>query len=64
MTKTLNLPRNVIDASLTNTFFSHDSGDAFAKNIMAIGDMMLEAKMTEKLPDWKTFINTSFAAKA
>ena len=64
MTKTLNLPRNVIDASLTNTFFSHDSGDAFAKNIMALGDMMLEAKMTEKLPDWKTFINTSFAAKA
>lgn len=63
MTKTLNLPRNVIDVSLTNTFFSHDSGDDFVKNIMALGDMMMESKTTEKLPDWKKFINASFIAK-
>ena len=63
MAKTLNLPRPVIDASLKNTFFSHDSGDGFVKGIMALGDMMMQSKTAEKLPDWKTFINTSFAAK-
>ena len=61
--KTLNLPRNVVDLSLKNTFFSYESGEPFVKSIMELGSMMLESKTTEKLPDWKTFINTSFVAK-
>lgn len=58
--KVLNLPRNVIDLSLTNTFFSYDSGERFIKGIMALGDIMIEAKTAEKLPAWNSFVDTSF----
>jgi len=61
--KVLNLPRNVIDLSLTNTFFSSESGEQFTKGIMALGDIMIEAKTAEKLPAWSTFVNTSFVPK-
>ena len=63
-TKILNLPRNVIDLSLTNTFFSSESGESFTKGIMALGDIMIEAKTAEKLPAWSSFVNTSFVPKA
>lgn len=56
--KALNMPLDVAKESLTNTFFTTDSGPAFRKGIEALGAMMLEAKMTEKLPDWDKFINT------
>jgi NitT/TauT family transport system substrate-binding protein len=58
--RVLNLPRNVIDLSLANTFFSYDSGERFTKGIMALGDIMIEAKTAEKLPAWNSFVDTSF----
>jgi NitT/TauT family transport system substrate-binding protein len=62
--RVLNLPRDVIDLSLKNTFFSYDSGETFTKTIMALGDMMVESKTAAQLPDWKSFINTSFVSNA
>lgn len=61
--KVLNISRDVIDLSLKNTFFSTDSGDDFVNNIKALGDIMLQSKATEKLPDWRTFIDTSLIAR-
>lgn len=61
--KVLNLPRDVIDLSLTNTFFTTESGDDFSSNIKSLGDIMLESKTAEKLPDWNTFIDTSLIAR-
>jgi NitT/TauT family transport system substrate-binding protein len=58
-TKVLNMPRNVIDLSLKNTFFAHASGEAFKKSVIAMGEMMVESKITEKLPNWDKFIDTS-----
>jgi ABC-type nitrate/sulfonate/bicarbonate transport system substrate-binding protein len=58
--RVLNLPRSIADASLKNTFFTIESGEEFNKNIAAMGDMMVDAAMLDKTPDWKTFINTSF----
>ena len=57
--KSLNMPLNVAQESLKNTFFSTESGPGFRKGIEAMGTMMLEAKMAEKLPDWDKFINTT-----
>jgi hypothetical protein len=57
------MPRDVIDLSLTNTFFTTDSGDEFSSNIKSLGDIMLESKTAEKLPDWSAFIDTSLIAK-
>lgn len=56
--KTLNLPREIAAKSLANTFFSTDGGPAFREAVKALGNMMVEAKMTEKLPDWDAFIKT------
>jgi ABC-type nitrate/sulfonate/bicarbonate transport system substrate-binding protein len=61
--KVLNMPRDVIDLSLTNTFFTTDSGDEFSSNIKSLGDIMLESKTADKLPDWSAFIDTSLIAK-
>jgi len=58
--KTLNMPLPVAQAALRNTFFTADSGPAFRRDIEALGAMMLEAGQVKKLPDWGTFINTSF----
>ena len=58
--RVLNMPRPVIDASLKNTFFSVEAGEDYNKSIIAMGDMMKEAAMLDSMPDWKTFINTSF----
>jgi ABC-type nitrate/sulfonate/bicarbonate transport system substrate-binding protein len=58
--KSLNLPLNVAKESLKNTFFSTDSGPAFRKGVEALGTMMVDAKMAEKLPAWDKFFNTSF----
>ncbi len=58
--RVLNMPRPVIDASLKNTFFSVETGEDYNKSIMAMGDMMKDAAMVDSMPDWKTFINTSF----
>jgi hypothetical protein len=60
MVRVLNLPRPIIDASLKNTFYSIDTGEEFKNNIIAMGDMMKDAAMLDSMPDWKTFINTSF----
>lgn len=57
--KSLNMPLNVAQESLKNIFFSTESGPGFRKGIEAMGAMMLDAKMAEKLPDWDKFINTS-----
>ena len=57
--KGLNMPENVARESLKNTFFSTESGPAFRKGVEALGTMMVEAKMAEKLPDWNAFIDTS-----
>jgi ABC-type nitrate/sulfonate/bicarbonate transport system substrate-binding protein len=61
--KVLNMPREVIDLSLTNTFFTTDSADEFSSNIKSLGDIMLESKTAEKLPDWNAFIDTSLIAR-
>jgi len=58
--KSLNMPLNVAQESLKNTFFTTESGPEFRKGVEALGTMMLEAKMAEKLPDWNKFFNTSF----
>jgi NitT/TauT family transport system substrate-binding protein len=58
--KTLNMSPAVAKAALNNTFFTSDSGDAFRRDIEALGGMMLEAGLLKKLPDWGSFINTSF----
>ena len=57
--KSLNMPMNVAQESLKNIFFTTESGPGFRKGIEALGAMMLEAKMAEKLPDWDKFINTT-----
>ena len=57
--KTLNMPRDVAVESLKNTFFTTESGPGFVANVKALGDMMLEARMAQKLPDWGTFIDTT-----
>lgn len=56
--KTLNLPRPIAVKSLTNTFFSTDGGQGFQDAVKALGTMMVDAKMAEKLPDWDAFIKT------
>lgn len=57
--KSLNMPLNVAQESLKNIFFTTESGPGFRKGIEAMGAMMLDAKMAEKLPDWDKFINTT-----
>lgn len=58
--KQFNLPEEVARESLKNIFFTVDSGKGFQDGLKAMGQMMLEAKMVDKLPEWNTFINTSF----
>jgi NitT/TauT family transport system substrate-binding protein len=58
--KSLNMPPEVAKESLKNTFFTTESGPEFRKNVEALGAMMVEAKMAEKVPDWNKFFNTSF----
>jgi ABC-type nitrate/sulfonate/bicarbonate transport system substrate-binding protein len=60
ISRVLNLPRSITDASLKNTFFSIETGEEYNKEIVAMGDMMKDAAMLDSTPDWKTFINTSF----
>jgi NitT/TauT family transport system substrate-binding protein len=60
--KTLNLPLDVAQVALRNTFFTTASGPAFRLDIEALGGMMLQAGLVKKLPDWDGFINTSFVA--
>jgi len=58
--KSLNMPLNVAQESLKNTFFTTESGPEFRNGVEALGTMMVEAKMAEKVPDWNKFFNTSF----
>lgn len=58
--KSLNMSPDVAKESLKNTFFTTESGPEFRKNVEALGTMMVEAKMAEKVPDWNKFFNTSF----
>lgn len=58
--KSLNMQPNVAQESLKNTFFTTESGPEFRKSVEALGAMMVEAKMAEKVPDWNKFFNTSF----
>ena len=58
--KQFNLSPEVARESLKNIFFTVDSGTAFQDGLKAMGRMMVDAKMTDKLPDWNTLINTSF----
>lgn len=59
ISKVLNLPRPVAAESIKNTFFTIESGDAFKKSVMAMGDMCVESKMFDKVPDWSGFFDTS-----
>jgi ABC-type nitrate/sulfonate/bicarbonate transport system substrate-binding protein len=58
--KSLNMSPEVAKESLKNIFFTTESGPEFRKHVEALGDMMVEAKMAEKVPDWNKFFNTSF----
>lgn len=58
--KSLNMSPAVAKESLKNTFFTTESGPEFRKGVEALGNMMVEAKMAEKVPDWNKFFNTSF----
>ena len=58
--KSLNMQPNVAQESLKNTFFTTESGPEFRKGVEALGAMMVEAKMAEKVPDWNKFFNLSF----
>lgn len=58
--KQFNMPPEVARESLKNIFFTVDSGKAFQDGLKAMGKMLLDAKMADKLPDWNAFINTSF----
>jgi ABC-type nitrate/sulfonate/bicarbonate transport system substrate-binding protein len=60
--KVLNLPRNVAEASIKNTFFTAKADDAFKASVMAMGQMMVDSKMMEKLPDWTGFFDFSLVA--
>lgn len=55
--RVLNLSRPVIDQSLKNTFFSAESGDEFKRSVVAMGEMMIEAGMLDKAPDWASFVS-------
>jgi len=57
--KVLNLPRNVAEASIKNTFFAWKADDAFKTSVMAMGQMMVDSKMMDKLPDWTGFFDFS-----
>jgi NitT/TauT family transport system substrate-binding protein len=57
--KVLNLSKPVAEASIKNTFFTAKSDDAFQKSVMAMGEMMVESKMMEKVPDWTGFFDFS-----
>jgi NitT/TauT family transport system substrate-binding protein len=61
MVKTLNVSRQVAETAMRNTWFSIDSGDGFRKSVQAMGDMMVEAKIQDKTPDWSKFFQTSLA---
>jgi ABC-type nitrate/sulfonate/bicarbonate transport system substrate-binding protein len=61
MVKTLNVAKGVADMAIKNTYFSGDSGDAFKKSVVAMGDMMLEAKILDKGPAWDKFFDTDLA---
>lgn len=58
--KQFNLSPEVARESLKNIFFTVDSGQRFQDGLKAMGKMMLDAGMTDRLPDWRTFINTGF----
>jgi ABC-type nitrate/sulfonate/bicarbonate transport system substrate-binding protein len=58
--KSLNMPLDVAKESLKNTWFTTESGAGFRKGVEALGTMMVEAKMADKIPNWDKFIDTSF----
>jgi len=58
--KSLNMSPEVAKESVKNMFFTTESGPEFRKHVEALGEMMVEAKMAEKVPDWNKFFNTSF----
>ncbi len=60
--KALNVSRQAALESMQTTWFSADSGPGFQKNVMAMGDMMLQSKLIQKLPNWKEFIQTGMVA--
>ena len=60
----LNMKRSIVDESLKNIYFSTDTSGDFAAKVKTLGDMMVTAKMTTKLPDWNAFIRTDLLAKA
>jgi NitT/TauT family transport system substrate-binding protein len=59
--KVLNLPRTIAEASIKNTFFAWKADDAFKQSVMAMGQMMVDSKMMDKLPDWTGFFDFSLA---
>ena len=60
--KTLNMPHDVAVESLKNTFYTTAAGPEFVTQVKALGQMMLDAKMTQKLPDWHEFIDPGLSA--
>jgi ABC-type nitrate/sulfonate/bicarbonate transport system substrate-binding protein len=54
----LNMKRAIVDEALKNMYFSTDTGGDFVAKVKTLGDMMMTAKMTTKLPDWNSFIKT------
>lgn len=59
--KVLNLPRPIAEASMKNTFFTTKTDDAFKTSVMAMGQMMVDSKMMDKLPDWGGYFDFSLA---
>ena len=62
--QTLNMKRDVAVQSLKNVFYTTESGPTFHAQVAALGGMMLEAKMAQKLPDWSHFIDTTLIEAA
>lgn len=62
--KFLNMKREIVDEAIKNMYFTTDVGGGFKDKVKILGGMMVEAKFTQKLPDWNSFIDTSLLSKA
>ena len=58
--KQFNMSREIAEASAKNLFFSADSGEAFQAGLKALARMMLDDKLLDAEPDWRTFLDLRF----
>jgi len=52
------LPRNIAEAVDQEHVLYRQADDAFKTSVMAMGQMMVDSKMMEKLPDWTGFFDS------